>query len=264
MSAPYEIYAIKYAMRDARRPVHFVGGDPHDTPMPMDYFVWLVRNAERTIVVDTGFTAAMAKKRGRRHLRSPAEGLAMMGVDSKRVSEIVLSHMHYDHVGTFDAFPQARFYLQDREMAYATGRNMGYRQFGHSYEPDEVCGMVRLVFDGRVQFVDGAQTIAPGISLHHIGGHTDGMQCLRVWTERGWVVLASDTSHYYEHFEQYRVFPTTYNLGDVMKGYETLRALADSIRHIVPGHDPLVMQRYPAPGRELEGIVARLDLAPNS
>src|SRR5690606_25539503 len=75
MTLPYEIYAIKYAMRDAKRPAHFVGGDPHDTPMPMDYFVWVVRNAERTIVVDTGFTEPMARKRGRTHLRCPTEGL---------------------------------------------------------------------------------------------------------------------------------------------------------------------------------------------
>src|SRR5690606_39745236 len=73
MTLPYEIHAIKYAMREARRPAHFVGGDPHDTPMPMDYFVWLVRNDERTLVVDTGFTEPMARKRGRTHLRCPTE-----------------------------------------------------------------------------------------------------------------------------------------------------------------------------------------------
>lgn len=262
MTTPYEIYAIRYAMRNVHRPANFVGGDPHDAPMNMDYFVWLVRNAERSIVLDTGFNAAMAKKRARTLLRTPAEGLSMMGLQAKDVSEIVISHMHYDHVGTFDEFPHARFHLQDAEMAYATGRNMGYRQFGHSYEPDEVCGMVRLVFDGRVNFINGEGSIAPGITLHRVGGHTDGVQCMRVWTQRGWVVLASDTSHYYEHFEQYRVFPTTYNLGDVMQGYETLRRLADSMQHIIPGHDPLVMKRYPAPSRELEGIVARLDVAP--
>lgn len=262
MTTPYEIYAIKYATRDARRPVHFLGGDPHDTPMPMDYFVWLIRNAERSIVVDTGFKAAAAKKRARTLLRTPAEGLSMLGMPAKSVSEIVLTHLHYDHVGTFNEFPNARFHLQEAEMAYTTGRFMAYDQFKHSFEPDEICGMVRLVFDGRVNFIDGEAEIHPGITLHKIGGHTAGVQCLRVWTERGWVVLASDTSHYYEHFEKYRVFPTTFNLGDVMRGYETLRQLADSIDHIVPGHDPLVMKRYPAPGKELDGIAVRLDVAP--
>ena len=102
------------------------------------------------------------------------------------------------------------------------------------------------------------------MSIHLIGGHRAGLQCVPVHTRRGWVVLASDTSHYYEHFEKYRVFPTTYNLGDVMRGYETLRGLADSMQHIIPGHDPLVMKRYPAPGPELEGVVVRLDVAPKA
>src|SRR5690606_32801075 len=112
-------------------------GDPHDTPMPMDYFVWLVRNDERTLVVDTGFTEPMARKRGRTHLRCPTEGLAMMGVRAAEVSDIVLTHLHYDHAGTLDKFPRARFHVQEAEVAYATGRYMGYKQFGHSYEPDD-------------------------------------------------------------------------------------------------------------------------------
>jgi len=68
----YEVFAIRYATRDALRSSHFIGGDPHDGPMPMDYFVWLVRNANRTFVVDTGFTAAMAQKRKRTFLRTPS------------------------------------------------------------------------------------------------------------------------------------------------------------------------------------------------
>ena len=76
----YEVYAIRYAERDGRRPAHFVGGDPHDGPMPMDYFVWFVRSAERTIVVDTGFGAGVAARRGRQFLRSAAQGLELLGV----------------------------------------------------------------------------------------------------------------------------------------------------------------------------------------
>ena len=148
-------------------------------------------------------------------------------------------------------------------MAHVTGRHMGHALLRRPYELDDVTAMVRLVFERRVAFHNGDEEIAPGVSLHHIGGHTPGLQSVRVHTARGWVVLASDASHYYEHFETYRVFPTTFDLGDVMKGYETLRRLADSTKHIIPGHDPLVMQRYPSPGRELDGIAVRLDVAPN-
>ena len=139
----YEVYAIKYATRNAFRHDHFIGGDPHDAPMPMDYFVWLIRNNKDAIVLDVGFTAEVAKQRKREHLRSPAAGLAKLGVDVSAVRDIIVSHMHYDHIGTFQDFPRARFHLQDDEMSYATGRHMCHAFFSHAYEVEEVVSMVR-------------------------------------------------------------------------------------------------------------------------
>ena len=260
----YEVYAIRYATRDAMRRNHFIGGDPHDAPMPMDYYLWLVRGADHEFVVDTGFGAEVAQKRGRTLLRPPEQGLALMGVDVTQVRDVIITHLHYDHVGTFDTFARAQFHLQDDEMQYATGRHMRQRQFNHGYEVDEVVGMVRMVYKDRVTFHQGEAELAPGLTVHRIGGHTHGLQCVRVHTRRGWVVLASDTSHFYEHFEQKRVFTTMFHLGEALEGYATLQRLADSPRHIIPGHDPLVMQRYPAPSPELEGIVARLDAEPTA
>ncbi|MGZ5230494.1 MAG: N-acyl homoserine lactonase family protein, partial [Burkholderiales bacterium] len=104
--------------------------------------------------------------------------------------------------------------------------------------------------------------IAPGITLHRIGGHTAGLQSVRVHTQRGWVVLASDASHYYEHFEKGRCFPTVYNVGETLEGYGILQRLAESPEHVVPGHDPLVMQRYPSASNSLEGVAVRLDVVP--
>jgi len=258
----YEVFAIKYATRNARRSDHFVGGDPHDAPMPMDYFVWLIRNNARTVVVDTGFTREVGEARKRTFLRSPAEGLALMDVKAADVKDVIITHMHYDHVGTFHDFPKAQFHLQDEEMAFATGRQMRHARFRHSIEVENVVGMVRLLFGDRVTFHRGDEELAPGISMHHIGGHTPGLQSVRVNTKRGWVVLASDATHYYEHIEKDRCFVTVYNIGDTLEGYTKLRRLAASERHIVPGHDPLVMQRYPAVSKALDGIAVRLDVEP--
>jgi glyoxylase-like metal-dependent hydrolase (beta-lactamase superfamily II) len=263
VSDTYEVFAIRYATRQAQRRDHFVGGDPHNVEMPMDYFVWLIRNADRTVVVDTGFNAAMASKRQRQLLRAPSEGLALLGVDAGTVKDVVITHMHYDHVGTFDEFSQAKFHVQDAEMSFATGRHMCNGYMRHSYEPEEVIGMVRLVYQDRVVFHRGEETLAPGISLHHIGGHTDGLQVVRVKTQRGWVVLASDSSHYYEHMRGQRFFSIAFNLGAMLEGYRTLEQLAESPDHIIPGHDPLVMQWYPPASAELAGIAVRLDVAPS-
>jgi glyoxylase-like metal-dependent hydrolase (beta-lactamase superfamily II) len=259
----YEVFAIKYAMRDARRTVHFLGGDPHDAPMPMDYFIWLIRDDKRAYVLDMGFTAEVAGQRKRTLLRRPAEGLARLGIDARSVQDVIISHMHYDHVGTFGDFGGARFHPQDDEMAFVTGRHMCHGQLRHSFEVEDVVGMVRMVYDGRMHFHDGDDEIAPGITIHRIGGHTAGLQSVRVHTKRGWVVLASDASHYYEHFEQGRVFPTTFHIGETLEGYAKLHRLAESPQHIIPGHDPLVMQRYPAASSDLEGIAVRLDVMPS-
>jgi glyoxylase-like metal-dependent hydrolase (beta-lactamase superfamily II) len=119
--------------------------------------------------------------------------------------------------------------------------------------------MVRNTYAGRVRFHDGDAGIAPGVSLHFIGGHTMGLQVVRVATRRGHVVLASDASHFYANMEQARPFPIVFNVADMVEGYARLRALADSPAHIIPGHDPLVLERYPAASDALQGIVARLD-----
>jgi glyoxylase-like metal-dependent hydrolase (beta-lactamase superfamily II) len=255
----YEVYAIKYAHHARSAKENFLGGDPHDGPMPMDYFVWLIRGQGREIVVDTGFNAAVAAKRGRRVTLPVEEGLLRMQVEAAAVKDVVITHLHYDHVGNFDLFPQATFHLQDLEMQYATGRCMTVEAMRHAYEPENVVGMVRRVYAGRVRFHDGDGELAPGVTLHHVGGHTLGLQIVRVATRRGWVVLASDASHYYANMEEKRPYPIVYNVGDMVEGWRRAQALADSPAHVIPGHDPLVMERYPAPSAPLQGTVARLD-----
>lgn len=260
--ATYEVIALRYATREARRQDNFLGGDPHDGDMPMDYFLWVVRNAERTILVDTGFNEDMAAMRNRTLLRRPTQCLEMVGVRADAVREIIITHLHNDHVGTFSDYPNAIFHLQDDEMNFATGRHMCHARLRRSYEVSHVTGMVGMVFEDRVVFHKGDDDIAPGITVHQMGGHSPGLQSVRVWTQRGWLVLASDASHYYEHFETERCFPVVVNVADLLEGYRTLRRLADSPHHIIPGHDPLVLQRYPAVAPGLEGIAVRLDVDP--
>jgi glyoxylase-like metal-dependent hydrolase (beta-lactamase superfamily II) len=255
----YEVYALKYAHHARRASENFIGGDPHDGPMPLDYFVWLVRGEGREIVVDTGFSAAMAAKRGREHLRCPAESLQLLGVDATRVKDVVITHLHYDHVGNFERFPAATLHLQELEMRYATGRYMCSECFRGAFEAEDVVGVVRRVYQGRVRFHDGDSELAPGISLHLIGGHTMGLQVVRIATRRGALLLASDASHFYANMAEARPFPIVWSVADMLDGYGRMRALAESPAHIIPGHDPLVLERYPAPEAALKGVVARLD-----
>jgi len=259
----YEVFAIRYGTVERKSSENFIGGDPHETASNLDYYVWLARSREHTVVIDTGFDAAVAQRRGRRLTTPVAQSLKRLDVDPEKIRDVIITHLHYDHVGNFELFPSATFHLQDDEMSFATGRHMTNEFFRHFYEVDEVVGMVRRVYEGRVRFHDGDVELSPGLSLHRIGGHTRGLQAVRVHTRAGWIVVASDASHLYANMEEGRPFPAVFDVGRMVEGYRRLRELADSPDLIVPGHDPLVMQRYPAVAG-LEGIAARLDHRPKA
>lgn len=267
MSAPdlppgtplYEVYALKYAELKNRRATEiFLGADPHEGSVDMDYFVWLIRSPERVILVDMGFNRDVAEKRGRRFIRCPGESLKTLDVDPAGIAEVVVTHLHYDHVGNYSLFPRARFHIQDREMAFATGRMMRHRCLSMAYEPEDVCAIVRNVFQGRVDFHDGDDHIAPGVSVHIAPGHTAGLQFVRVPTRRGWMVIASDACHYRRHLERNEVFPLVTDVPGLMEGYDKLRRLATSTGLIIPGHDPAVLSDFP-PARSDDPLIARLD-----
>jgi glyoxylase-like metal-dependent hydrolase (beta-lactamase superfamily II) len=140
---------------------------------------------------------------------------------------------------------------------------MRYPRLSHSFEVEDVCGMVRLNYAGRVMFYNGDAELAPGLTVHAVGGHSAGLQFVRVKTARGFVVLASDVTHFYENMASSRPFTTAFHIGEMLEGFERLLALAPDEDHVVPGHDPLVMKLYPAPSPELEGVAVCLDVAPS-
>lgn len=259
----YEAFAVRYARVDRNAAENFLGGDPHDGPMPLNYYVWVVRNADRTIVIDTGFDERGARLRKRTILNPVAEGLEALGVDRSKVSDVIVTHMHYDHAGNDGILPNATFHLQDSEMAFATGRCMCHAQMNHSYEVEDVVTMVRRVYAGQVCFHQGDRELFPGITLHHMGGHSRGLQAVRVKTKRGHVVIASDVAHHYAHLNQNRVFPVVDSVPDVLEGYRKAKALASSSDHVIPGHDPLVARIYPSFSSQLGEWIVRLDEAPD-
>jgi glyoxylase-like metal-dependent hydrolase (beta-lactamase superfamily II) len=223
----------------------------------MDYFVWALRNSERIVVVEVGC------RRGRTFLRCPSDGLRLIGIIPANVQDVIITHMHYDHVGNLSLFPNARSHIQDEELAFVTGRAMTYRALNHSFRVDDVVEMVRLVYGGSVVFHNGEDEIFPGITVHHTGGHTRGLQSVKVQTRRGWVLFASDAVHYYESFLKELPFQMHESSSQMLESYRHIRALAPSDAHIMPGHDLAVLTRYPAPSPDLTGIVVLLDVDPS-
>lgn len=259
----YELYAVRYATRDAMRASHFMGGDAHDGPMPMDYFIWLAKHDGKAVVVDIGFTREAAAKRRRNFLCDPIEALRLLDVDPDSVTDVALTHLHYDHAGNFASLPNARFHVQEPEMHFAAGRHMKNRYFSSGYEPDDIAAVVRLNFSGRLAQHNGEVQLAPGVRLVPVPGHSPGEQAVLVHTRRGWVVLASDAAHFYENLQRRRPYPAAVHVDDMLESFDKLLTLAGDIEHVIPGHDPLVMQLYPPARPGLEGKIARLDLAPD-
>lgn len=241
----FEVYALRYASMARNRSANFIQRDEHDGPMPMDFFVWLLKGENRNILIDTGFNATSAAERNRKLDCCPIDALRLLDVDPATIQDVVLTHLHYDHAGNIDKLPAAVFHIQDAEMEYATGRCMCHGVLRHAYSVEDVVQLVRRVYLDRVHFHRGDSELAPGVQLIHVGGHTMGLQAVRVHTKRGWIVLASDASHYYANMDNANPFPIVYNVADMLDGHRRCMELAASPAHMVPGHDPLVLQKYP-------------------
>lgn len=251
----YEVFALRYATVERRRAENFMIHDPHDGPMPMDYFVWVIRGQERTYLVDTGFNRTAAEARKRTFLRCPIGALSALGIAPDDVTDVIITHLHYDHAGNVNLLPNARIHLQEKELQYATGSYMRHPLLRSAYSVDDVVEIVRGVYNDRIEFYSGDADIAPGIQLVHVGGHTAGLQAVRVHTARGWVMLASDASHFYENVRNTSPFPIVLHVGDMLNGFQRLLSLCDSPDHFVPGHDPLVLTRFPRWGDADDEIV---------
>ncbi|WP_112321489.1 N-acyl homoserine lactonase family protein [Oceanibium sediminis] len=247
MSDTWNITAFKYAERNQRtRRDSFLFDDDHAAPHDMDYYIWLLESEGRRILVDTGYDRSEGQRRDRPIETPPERMLADHGIAPESIETVVLTHLHYDHAGALAAFPGAGLVVQEAEMAYATGPCMCHDVLRMPFTGEHICDMVRALFAGRVSFVSGSTEIAPGVEVHLIGGHSRGLQAVRVRTRRGWVVLASDASHYYENFLTGKPFPIVVDLDDMLSGFKRLLALGGTPSHIVPGHDPLVRRLYPS------------------
>jgi glyoxylase-like metal-dependent hydrolase (beta-lactamase superfamily II) len=268
MTEIFDLYAIRYATNPSRpKRDNFImlpPGDFHDGPMPIDFYVWVAKSDKRTILIDSGADAAMCRARGHDFLRCPTEGLGLVGIDAKDVSDVVTTHLHWDHAGNFEKFPNARFHVQQREVAHACGASMGNEFLRRPYDVEHAISLMRALYGGRVAMHDGEDELAPGFTIRRVGGHTPGMQIVRLMTRRGWVVVASDAMHFYANRETGVPFAILVDVREYMAGWQVLDQLAESPDHIIPGHDPRVRAIYPAAKPGLEGMAVRLDVMPRA
>ncbi|WP_207388654.1 N-acyl homoserine lactonase family protein [Azotobacter chroococcum] len=250
MNSPvHEIFALRVGsnhQRTARENFFFDACcGPPNALMPLDYYFWVVRSADKTVVVDTCFPRSTAERRQRLMYRDTAQALAALDVDCMAVTDVVITHLHWDHAGCIDLFPNARFHVQKDELQFCTGPAMRHRYVRKTYEEFDVHRAVAFLYSERVVTHDGDSQLLPGLSLHKVGGHTPGSQVVRISTQRGAVVLASDAVHLWANIRQRSPFPIVQDVVRMLDAFETIEQLADGPEHVIPGHDPQVARVFP-------------------
>jgi glyoxylase-like metal-dependent hydrolase (beta-lactamase superfamily II) len=255
-----EVYAVKFGAMTGGNQGRFFQHPPAaylEQPGHLDFMVWVIRTGSEDIVVDAGLTHEVAKRRDRPIFQLPSEAVGLLGVDPAQVSNLILTHLHYDHAGDLDPFSSARVVVQESEMQFWTGPYARRGEFGRLVELHDLQRLVALNLEGRLLQVNGDREVAPRVSVHLVGGHTAGTQIVSVATARGTVVLASDASHLQGHVAEDQPADVATDVVRMYAAFDRITELASSPELIIPGHDPEVFERFPAvPG--LEGLAVRI------
>lgn len=241
---PYAVTAVKYGTVALPRSSLFSeAADASGVEQRMDYFFWLLENENRTILVDTGFSEAAARRRGRTMLREPTKALPRL-LEGDGPDALLLTHLHYDHTGNIGLAGCAPILLSRRELEYWVGE---FEDIDLAERAD-LRQLEAAAAEGRVRLLDGREEVATGIVAEEIGGHTPGQLIVEVATADGRTVLASDALHFYEEMNGDPVFISNVDEDRAGRGVRRLRELHEAGAVIVPGHDPLVCERFPAVG----------------
>jgi glyoxylase-like metal-dependent hydrolase (beta-lactamase superfamily II) len=252
-----EVYALSYASMRGRRAselyFRYQLYGVEDRAVAMGCYFWLIRDGARVVLVDCGWNRdrALGPTGGRfDHVtleqRDPVELLARLDVAPETVDHVIVSHMHIDHIGNLDLFPNATVSVARAELDCWTGPYGQSPALAHAVVRQDVEFVQQLADAGRVRIVDEPGEVLPGIAVAPVGGHSPGQMVIEIATGRGTVVLASDAAHYHEELEHDWPFYVYTDLLAALRGYEMLRAKAGQPNTwIVTGHDPVEMDRFP-------------------
>jgi glyoxylase-like metal-dependent hydrolase (beta-lactamase superfamily II) len=251
-SPEYSIVAIRLADSPGDRVAEMVMGAPPDERIDSIYAMWLIRGTGRNILFDSGFHRERWFKEWtiKDYLR-PDEAVKLAGVQPEEITDIVISHAHWDHLGGIDLFPKATVWIQKEEFRYYTGEAWQPGGDHGGIDPDDVQALVRINTEGRVRLVDGDDVeILPGIRAYTGARHTYASQYLRVDGNPPFV-LASDNSYLWRNLRERKASATFSDADHAanIKNQARMIELAGSIDRVIPGHDALQFRKYPTEGR---------------
>ncbi|HML16589.1 MAG TPA: N-acyl homoserine lactonase family protein [Bryobacteraceae bacterium] len=247
----YEVYAIRYATIHDFPLSELVAGADKSQKQDIAMMIWLIKGDGRNILFDSGFYREKFMNRWKpSEYSKPSEAVERTGVKAEGITDVVISHIHWDHADGFDLFPNAKIWIQKDELEYYAGQAwQGHRRT--AADPEDLLGLVKMNTEGRVSLVNGdAQEIFPGITAYTGGKHTYASQFLAVNTAGGTVVLASDNVYLNMNLERHAPIAETLDAASNLRAQDRMKQLASSEKWIIPGHDPAVMKNFKeaAPG----------------
>src|SRR5499427_4090781 len=254
----YEVYAISYGVIPDFPVSSLVKGADQSRKLDIQMMVWLLKGpGGRNILVDSGFYREKFFKQWKvKDFVKPSEAVGKFGVKPEDITDIIITHMHWDHADGVDLFPKARVWIQKDEYGYYSGEAWQSKSAHGGIDPEDVMALVKLNLEGRVKLINGDdQEPMIGVRCYTGGRHTYASQFVSVNTKAGVVIVASDNLYLYENLEQRAPIAQTLDADSNLKAQERMRRLASDTRLIVPGHDPTVFARFTKPG----GGVAKIE-----
>jgi len=248
----YEVYAIRYATIANFPVAGLVAGADPGRKLDIAMMVWLVRGNGKNILVDSGFYHDRFFPDWKpKDFIKPSEAIQPLGLKPEDITDVIITHLHWDHADGADLFPKARIWIQKDELQYYAGEAWQSKKTHGGIDPDDVLTLVRLNTEGRVGLVDGdAQEILPGVTCYTGGRHTYASQFVGVNTAAGTVILASDNLYLYENLEKHVPIAATLDADSNLRAQDRMKQLAANPGLIIPGHDPAELTKFPgvAPG----------------
>jgi glyoxylase-like metal-dependent hydrolase (beta-lactamase superfamily II) len=241
----YDVHAVRFATLPFNVSGLVAGADP-TRRIDIAMMVWVVRGNGRTILVDAGFVREKFITRWKpANYVTPAVAVEQgLGIKPEDVTDIVISHIHWDHADGVTLFPKAAIWLQREELTHHVGDDGAV--LDRAIDTDVAAAFHELRRANRLRLVDGDdKEILPGIRVYTGGRHTFASQYVGVRTAAGTVVLASDNAYLYENLEQKRAIAQTLDAASNLAAQGRMLALAQSASLVVPGHDPAVFTRFP-------------------
>jgi len=251
----YEVYAIRFGVLPQFRVSGLVEGADRARTLDIPVMVWLLKGSDaRRILVDSGFyRQAFLDQWHPKDFRTPADAVAAAGVKADEITDVVITHAHWDHVDGVDLFPKATVWIQREEYRYYTGDAWQTRGSHGGVSGDDMAALLKINTEGRLRFVEGDdQEPIPGVRCYIGGKHTRESQYVTARAAGGTVVLASDNVYLYENLETHAPIAQTLDRASNLKAQDRIRTLASGPEWIVPGHDPAVFERFP---KVADGIV---------